>query len=133
MATRMLIDRHSHSWLLEHFTDAQAAEMQGKVGTLQAPPEAHRQAMAEVDRYVIIGIQWGAPHGPNVPNDFVAEQVAQSEGRAIGFASVNPRQADAPDEFERAIRRLGLRGLKLSPRSEERRVGKEGRIRGADD
>jgi uncharacterized protein len=111
----MLIDWHSHAWLRQHFTDAQASEMQGKVGRLDAPPEAHRQAMTEVDRYVIIGIQWGKPHGPNIPNDFVAEQVAVSSGRAIGFASVNPRDPAAPGEFERAIRHLGLRGLKLSP------------------
>jgi predicted TIM-barrel fold metal-dependent hydrolase len=111
----MLIDWHSHTWLREHFTVGQATEMLDKVGALDAPPAAHQKAMAGVDRYVIIGIQWGAPHGPNVPNDFVAEQVAQSDGRAIGFASVNPRDPGAPAELERAIRRLGLRGLKLSP------------------
>jgi uncharacterized protein len=115
VAARRLIDWHSHVWLREHFTDAEATEMQGKVGTLDAPPEAHRRAMAGVDRYVIVGIQWGKPHGPNIPNDFVAKQVAASAGRAIGFASVNPREPTAPDELERAIRRLGLRGLKLSP------------------
>ncbi len=115
MAARRLIDWHSHVWLPEHFTAAQAAEMKDKVGALAAPPARHREAMAGVDRYVIIGVQWGAPHGPNVPNDFIAEQVAASGGRAIGFASVSPRQPDAPDEFERAVRGLGLRGLKLSP------------------
>lgn len=115
MAARRLIDWHSHVWLPEHFTAAQAAEMKDKVGALAAPPARHREAMAGVDRYVIIGVQWGAPHGPNVPNDFIAEQVAESGGRAIGFASVNPRQPDAPAEFERAVRGLGLRGLKLSP------------------
>ena len=115
MPARRLIDWHSHVWLPEHFTSAQAAEMREKVGALDAPPAAHRRAMAGVDRYVIVGIQWGEPHGPNVPNDFVAQQVAESEGRAIGFASVDPRRADAPREFERAVRQLGLRGLKLSP------------------
>ena len=119
MAAHRLIDWHSHVWLREHFTDAEATEMQAKVGTLDAPPEAHRRAMAGVDRYVIVGIQWGKPHGPNIPNAFVAEQVAASAGRAIGFASVNPREPTAPDELERAIRRLGLRGLKLSPAYQE--------------
>jgi len=115
MAERTLIDWHSHVWLPEHFTIDQATEMQDKVGVLAAPPAAHRQAMAVVDRYVIIGVQWGLPHGPNVPNDFVAQEVAASAGRAIGFASVNPHDRGAPAEFERAIRELGLRGLKLSP------------------
>jgi hypothetical protein len=115
VAGRCLIDWHSHVWLREHFTADQATEMQDKVGALEASPATHRRAMEGVDRYVIIGIQWGEPHGPNVPNDFVAEQVAGSGGRAIGFASVSPRQAGADKEFERAIRELGLRGLKLSP------------------
>jgi uncharacterized protein len=115
MATRCLIDWHSHVWLPEHFTAAQATEMRERVGALEAPPASHRQAMAGVDRYVIIGVQWGEPHGPNVPNDFVAQQVAESGGRAIGLASVNPRDPAAPAEFERAVRQLGLRGLKLSP------------------
>ncbi|HEV8355631.1 MAG TPA: amidohydrolase family protein [Methylomirabilota bacterium] len=115
MPARCLIDWHSHVWLREHFTADQATEMQDKVGALEASPATHRRAMEGVDRYVIIGIQWGEPHGPNVPNDFVAEQVAGSGGRAIGFASVSPRQAGADKEFERAIRELGLRGLKLSP------------------
>jgi predicted TIM-barrel fold metal-dependent hydrolase len=114
-APRQLIDWHSHCWLPEHFTADQAAEMQDKVGALAAPPDRHRAAMAGVDRYVIVGVQWGLPHGPNVPNDFVAEQVAASGGRAVGFASVNPSQPDAPAELERAVRTLGLRGLKLSP------------------
>jgi predicted TIM-barrel fold metal-dependent hydrolase len=115
VAARCLIDWHSHSWLREHFTTGQATEMLDKVGSLDAPPDAHRRAMAGVDRYVIIGIQWGLPHGPNVPNDFVAEQVAASGGRGLGFASVNPRDPGAPAELERAVRGLGLRGLKLSP------------------
>jgi predicted TIM-barrel fold metal-dependent hydrolase len=41
--------------------------------------------------------------------------VAQSGGRAIGFVSVNPREPDAPVEFEQAVHGLGLRGLTLSP------------------
>src|SRR5438067_7318349 len=79
-----------------------------------ALPELHRAAMEPVDRYVIIGMQW-ANIGTFVPNDFIAEQVAASNGRAIGFASVNPTTPEAPAEFERAIRDLGLKGLKLSP------------------
>lgn len=35
--------------------------------------------------------------------------------RLIGFAVVNPTHAEAPDDLEDAVQRLGLRGLKLVP------------------
>jgi hypothetical protein len=70
-------------WPREHFRAAQADEMQDKVGALDARPAAHRQSIVGVDGYVIVCVQWGAPHGPNAPNDFAAQQVAESGGRAI--------------------------------------------------
>jgi len=96
----MLIDWHSHTWLREHFTEAQASEMHGKVGTLDAPPEAHRQAMAEVDRYVIIGIQWGRPHGPNIPNDFGLRGLKLSPA----YQGFDPRMPEAWRLYELADR-----------------------------
>jgi hypothetical protein len=68
--------------------------------------------MESVDRYVIVGLQTPWLH---IPNDFIAEQVKNSDGRAIGFACVDPNSDGAPREVERAIERLGLHGLKLSP------------------
>jgi uncharacterized protein len=41
--------------------------------------------------------------------------VARYPGRAVGFAAVDPKDADAAREFERSVTKLGLRGLKLSP------------------
>ena len=38
--------------------------------------------------------------------------------RLIGYCRVNPRQTQAPDEVDYAINTLGLRGLKLHPRSD---------------
>ena len=49
-----------------------------------------------------------------VPNRFVAEQVAKDPKRRIGVASVDPNDPDALDELSRAAD-LGLRGVKLSP------------------
>jgi predicted TIM-barrel fold metal-dependent hydrolase len=50
-----------------------------------------------------------------VPNDYVASYVAQHPETLIGFASVDPSEESAPTELERAVRELGLRGLKLGP------------------
>jgi predicted TIM-barrel fold metal-dependent hydrolase len=70
---------------------------------------------AGVDRAVLLPIDCTTAHGCRiVTNEQVAELAAQSE-RFIGFASVDPSLKDAPAQLERAITRLGLRGLKLDP------------------
>ena len=48
-------------------------------------------------------------------NDRVAEFVAASPGRRIGFLSVHPDVPGAEDELERARTDLGLVGIKLGP------------------
>jgi hypothetical protein len=49
-------------------------------------------------------------------NDYIAEAMRRYPDRIVGFCTVNPWHAEeALSEFERAIRRLGLRGLKLHP------------------
>jgi predicted TIM-barrel fold metal-dependent hydrolase len=47
-------------------------------------------------------------------NEQIAE-LCQMSPRLIGFSSVDPHQKDAPAKLEKAIRGLGLRGLKLAP------------------
>jgi predicted TIM-barrel fold metal-dependent hydrolase len=66
------------------------------------------------DKFVVVAMKWNRL-GIHIPNEFVAEYVAEYPGRAVGFACVDPHDADAPAEFERAVVKLGLRGLKLSP------------------
>lgn len=53
---------------------------------------------------------------PPVTNDFVAGVVRAHPDTFLGFASVDPLKGDAAvAELERAVRDLGLRGLKLHP------------------
>jgi uncharacterized protein len=53
---------------------------------------------------------------PPVTNDFVAGCVRAHPEAFVGFASVDPLKGDAAVvELERAVRDLGLRGLKLHP------------------
>jgi uncharacterized protein len=47
-------------------------------------------------------------------NEQIAELCGMSS-RLIGFASVDPHQPGAPAKLEAAIKKLGLRGLKLAP------------------
>src|ERR1041385_3237526 len=51
-----------------------------------------------------------------IPNDRIAEWVAAAPDLFIGMASVDPHKgAKAVDEVDRAVRKLGLRGIKLHP------------------
>lgn len=48
-------------------------------------------------------------------NDELAAFVGTAPERLIGFGTVSPRHADAPQETARMLTELGLRGLKLHP------------------
>ena len=69
---------------------------------------------AGVRRAVITA--WWAPDGPMVSNDEVADFVAAYPDRLVGLASVDLlRPMEAVRELRRAVRVLGLRGLRLLP------------------
>ena len=48
-------------------------------------------------------------------NQYVCGLCARFPDRLIGFASVNPKDEKAPGILEDAVRRMGLKGLKLHP------------------
>lgn len=76
--------------------------------------EDHWTAMAGVERAIVLAFE--APRiGVVVPNDYVADYVGQHAEKLIGFASVDPNHPHAPYELERAVKQLGLKGLKLAP------------------
>lgn len=76
--------------------------------------EQHWEAVQAVEHAVVLA--FAAPAvGFVVPNDYVAAYVAEHREKLIGFASVDPRDPDAPAELHDAIANLGLEGLKLGP------------------
>lgn len=63
---------------------------------------------------------------PPVTNDFIASCVRAHPDVFFGFASVDPHKGDAAvAELERAVRFLGLRGLKLHPTAQAFRADDE--------
>jgi hypothetical protein len=52
---------------------------------------------------------------PTAGNDVVAEFVATAPDRVLGFAGVDPWEADAPRVVEHAVGELGLHGVVVSP------------------
>jgi uncharacterized protein len=68
-----------------------------------------------LDKAVVLPIDATTSRGTTVyDNQQIAELCAMSP-RLVGFASVDPHQAEAPDQLRRCVKQLGLRGLKLSP------------------
>lgn len=50
-----------------------------------------------------------------IPNDHIAELQGRYPDLFLGVASVDPHKSGAVDELDRAVRKLGLRGVKLHP------------------
>lgn len=76
--------------------------------------EQHWHDMQAAERAVVLA--FAAPRiGFVVPNDYVSAYCRQHPEKLIGFASVDPGSRAAPYELERAVKDLGLKGLKLAP------------------
>ncbi len=74
---------------------------------------------AGLEQAVVLPVDATTARGKTVyTNEQIAELCAMSD-RLVGFASVDPRQPDAPEALARAVRGLGLRGLKLAPAMQE--------------
>ena len=112
-----LVDWHTHCFLPEHISveDKALQKRRGVLGTQDAKPDVHRSVVDEagVGQFVVIAMPKRA--GIHTPHEFIAEYVSRYPGRAVGFGSVHPKDPDAADEFERAVTKLGLKGLKISP------------------
>lgn len=103
----MIVDWMTNLWDRSHLRP----EMEAR----DASPERHRELVVPVaDKFVVTAIE-GKYLGIDVPNDYVAGYLREHEGRAVGFATVNPLADDAEAELRRAVNELGLRGLKLAP------------------
>ncbi len=113
----MIVDCHTHVGLANvHVGGEIMADLMRAWGKplWHVPLEEHWAAMQAVDRAIVLAFD--APDiGVVVPNEYVAEYVAQHPEKLIGFASVDPKRPRAPYILEDAVKRLGLRGLKIAP------------------
>jgi len=89
-----------------------------RAGSMPRSPEEMYETYKALDLFgVIFSIDEETARGiPYVGNDWVANVVQKYPDRFLGFASVDPwKGAMAVRELERAVKVLGLRGLKLMP------------------
>jgi predicted TIM-barrel fold metal-dependent hydrolase len=129
----MIVDVHSHiMWYPDHIAEEYAAEAlasklvkleqsggKAHVGTLDlhsydSTPEQHWAACSTADRVVVFGLQARAT-GVWVPNEVVANYIAQHSEKLIGWASVDPTDPGCINELNLSVLELGLRGLKVGP------------------
>lgn len=96
---------------------ARKAGLEPAPSVLQRSPELLFQEMEEagVSRGVVLGRQAGGTWG-SVSNDDVAEIVRQYPDKFVGIGSIDPSDMEsALAECDRAILKLGLRGLVMDP------------------
>jgi predicted TIM-barrel fold metal-dependent hydrolase len=111
-----MIDCHTHVGERRHFSAAFIDDMVRAWGP-QADParslEEHWEAVAPVDKAIVLA--FAAPRiGFDVPNEYVADYVAQHPEKLVGFASVDANDPVAVAQLRRGVE-MGLRGLKLAP------------------
>jgi predicted TIM-barrel fold metal-dependent hydrolase len=117
-----MIDFHTHPLLIQELAQkypryARAAREVFMIGNNFQPLETFflQMDVAGIERVVLLPIACARARQDAVSsNEQVAELCGMSK-RFIGFASVDPLEADAAHILEAAVQKLGLRGLKLDP------------------
>jgi predicted TIM-barrel fold metal-dependent hydrolase len=113
----MIVDCHTHFWKAEHWSDELAREAtiaRGAPAQTNIDEQDHWRAMEPVDRAVVFGFR-AAHLGLVVPNEIVARYVALHPEKLIGFACIDPNEANYLDEMRCCFEELRFRGLKLAP------------------
>ena len=120
------IDFHTHPLLVREMIERhpeleQAARQTFYIGNNFQPLEIFLLELdvSGLDQAVVLPIDAARTRGALVySNEQIAELCAMSD-RLIGFASVDPRREAATELLEKAVRELGLKGLKLAPAMQE--------------
>ncbi len=121
-----MIDFHTHPVLVREMVE-KYKELERVIrevffiGNRLQPLETFHLQMdaAGIEKAVLLPIDCSTAKGCQIfSNEQIAELCRMSD-RFIGFASVDPHKADGLRGLERVVRELGLRGLKLSPPTQE--------------
>ena len=119
----MIIDMHIHPIFYGAVCEDEAeVEFRKKAfGVFKQSPYDYEELFVEmdyakVDKAALLPLDLSTTEGGwIVNNDQIAKLVGDYPDRFIGFASVDPRRADAMEILDYAFGTLGLKGLKLNP------------------
>jgi predicted TIM-barrel fold metal-dependent hydrolase len=117
-----VIDFHTHPVMIQELVRDDPALQRAvrEVFQLYFPAQPLEVFLAEMDeagveRAVLLPIDCRTAHGCCIVSNEQVAELAGKCGRFVGFASVDPAGKDAPRQLEKAVRDLGLKGLKLDP------------------
>jgi predicted TIM-barrel fold metal-dependent hydrolase len=117
-----MIDFHTHPVMIRELRqkDAGLDRAVREVFQLHFPAQPLEVFLAEMDaagveRAVLLPVDCTTAHGCRIVSNEQVAELCGANPRFLGFASVDPAAKDAPRQLERAVRGLGLRGLKLDP------------------
>lgn len=115
----MVVDVHSHAWSYpDHFSEQFHEEARRARAGVEVDLRVrydHYLANAPKDIRAIVFGGKARLSGVQIPDDYVAQYVAQDPQRLIGFMSLDPTQAGWEDEMHYGREVLKMRGIKLLP------------------
>jgi predicted TIM-barrel fold metal-dependent hydrolase len=124
-----MIDFHTHPVLIREFVDKypnyeRMARRVFDIGNNFQPLETFFLQMdaAGIERAVLLPIDCRRARKDAVSSNEQVAELCRLSKRFIGFASVDPLKKGAPRELESAVKKLGLKGLKLDPALQDFRV-----------
>src|SRR3982751_6594030 len=83
-----------------------------------ADPDHHWAQSSTVDKSIVLGFKSRYLHA-EIPNRYVADYVSRFPQKLIGFAGIDPTDADAAREERIAREELRLRGVTVSPANQD--------------
>jgi predicted TIM-barrel fold metal-dependent hydrolase len=129
-----MIDFHTHPVLIQEFAAKypnyeRSARQIFNIGNNFQPLETFflQMDVAGIEQAVLLPIDCRRARKDSVSSNEQVAELCLISKRFIGFASVDPLRKGAARELENAVKKMGLRGLKLDPalqnfRAEDRKV-----------
>jgi predicted TIM-barrel fold metal-dependent hydrolase len=131
----MIVDCHTHIWQSPDQLGQVDLGEQSRLARVRAPrvsptgrtiwrsipaadPEHHWAQTTTVDKSIVLGFKSRYLRA-EIPNRFVADYVSRNPEKLIGFAGVDPTERGAIDDLRMAKRELHLRGVTISPASQD--------------
>ncbi|MBI1940965.1 MAG: amidohydrolase [Acidobacteria bacterium] len=117
-----MIDFHTHPVLIREFVEKypsyeRVARRVFNIGNNFQPLETFflQMDVAGIERAVLLPIDCRRARKDAVSSNEQVAELCRLSRRFIGFASVDPLKKGAARELESAVKKLGLKGLKLDP------------------
>jgi hypothetical protein len=113
----MIVDCHTHIWSSpEQLGEGATEYLRRQTGSesISASPPDHLDCARCVDKTLVMGFV--SRHlGAEVPNELIAEHVADHPASLVGIAAIDPTDPDAPEQVARCLDREEFRGITVSP------------------